>query len=115
MVAEFQKEFLRRPSTEWIEEFQKVGVPVGPINTIADILDDDPHTKAREMVVEVDHPIVGKMKTLGVPVKLSETPGSVDRAAPTLGQHTREILQELNYSEQEIQSMMDSESIRVNK
>ena len=115
LVEEFQKEFLRRPSTEWIEELQKVGVPVGPINTIADILDDDPHTKAREMVVEVDHPIVGKMKTLGVPVKLSETPGSVDRAAPTLGQHTREILQELNYSEQEIQSMMDSESVRVDK
>jgi len=113
LTAEFQKEFLRRPSAEWIEAFKKVGVPVGPINTIADILDDDPHTKVREMVVEVDHPIVGKMKTLGVPVKLSETPGSVDRAAPTLGQHTREILEELNYTEQEIQSMMDSESVRV--
>ena len=113
LTGEFQKEFLRRPSAEWIEAFKKVGVPVGPINTIADVLDDDPHTKVREMVVEVDHPIVGKMKTLGVPVKLSETPGSVDRAAPTLGQHTREILEELDYTEQEIQSMMDSESVRV--
>ena len=65
------------------------------------------------MVVEVDHPIIGKMKTLGVPVKLSEPPGSVDRAAPTLGQHTGEILQELNYTEQEIQSMVDSKSVRV--
>jgi crotonobetainyl-CoA:carnitine CoA-transferase CaiB-like acyl-CoA transferase len=57
------------------------------------------------MVVEVDHPVIGRMKTLGVPVKLSETPGSVTRAAPMQGQHTREILLELGYSESEIEAM----------
>jgi len=109
----FQEEFLKKASSEWIDLLQRYGVPVGPINTIADILDDDLHTTAREMVVEVDHPVVGKMKTLGIPVKLSETPGKVSRAAPTLGQDTREILEELNYTEEEIESMAATKSIAL--
>lgn len=111
VTALFQEEFLKRNAAEWIDMFQAAGVPVGPIYTVADVLDDDPHVKAREMVVEVDHPVVGKMKTLGVPVKLSETPGAVTRAAPTLGQHTGEILAELGYSEVEIGSLADQKVI----
>ena len=71
-------------------------------------LDDDPHVKARQMVVEVDHPVIGPMKTLGVPVKLSETPGAVTRAAPTLGQHTVQVLAEIGYSEQEIDALREA-------
>jgi len=96
-----QAEFLKRSSDEWIEAFQAAGIPVGPIKNVAEIL-DDPHVKAREMVVEVDHPVIGRMKTLGVPIKLSETPGAVTRAAPTLGQHSDEILCEIGYSPAEI-------------
>ena len=76
-------------------------------------MDDDLHVTAREMVVEVEHPVVGKMKTLGIPVKLSETPGNVRRAAPTLGQDTREILEELNYTDEEIESMAATKSIAL--
>ena len=65
------------------------------------------------MVVEVDHQVIGKMKTLGIPVKLSETPGEITMAAPTLGQHTSEILKELNYSEEQINSMADNKIIAV--
>ncbi len=54
------------------------------------------------MVVDVEHPLIGPMKTLGIPVKLSETPGAITRAAPTLGQHSEEILAELGYSDSEI-------------
>jgi formyl-CoA transferase len=97
----FQAEFLKRPSEEWITAFQAAGIPVGPIKNVAEIL-DDPHVRAREMVVEVDHPVIGRMKTLGVPIKLSETPGAVTRAAPTLGQHSDEILCELGYAPAEI-------------
>jgi len=104
-----QAEFLKRSSDEWIEAFQAAGIPVGPIKNVAEIL-DDPHVKAREMVVEVDHPVIGRMKTLGVPIKLSETPGAVTRAAPTLGQHSDEILCEIGYSPAEI---ADSHAARV--
>ncbi len=113
ITAEFQTAFLTKSSSEWIELFQRTAVPVGPINTIADILDNDPHVVAREMVVEVDHQVIGKMKTLGIPVKLSETPGEITMAAPTLGQHTSEILKELNYSEEQINSMADNKIIAV--
>ena len=57
------------------------------------------------MVVEVNHPTIGPMKTLGVPVKLSETPGAVTRAAPTLGQHTVQVLIEIGYSLEEIEAL----------
>jgi crotonobetainyl-CoA:carnitine CoA-transferase CaiB-like acyl-CoA transferase len=63
------------------------------------------------MVVEVEHPVIGPMKTLGVPVKLSETPGAVTRAAPTLGQHTVQVLTELGYTADEIEAMREAGDI----
>ena len=55
---------------------------------------NDPQTHAREMVTEVEHTKVGKMKAIGVPVKLSDTPGAVRRAAPVLGEHTEEVIRD---------------------
>jgi formyl-CoA transferase len=105
LSEELQKAFRAKTSDEWIAAFQAAGVPTGPIKTIPEVLDADPHVKAREMVVEVNHPTIGPMKTLGVPVKLSETPGAVTRAAPTLGQHSVQILVELGYSLEEIEAL----------
>ncbi|HEX5129411.1 MAG TPA: CoA transferase [Usitatibacter sp.] len=97
-------ELSKRPSAEWIRLFEEAGVPVGPVNKIGDML-ADPQVAARDMVVEVDHPKAGRTKALGHPIKFSETPGAIERAAPLLGQHTREVLGGLGYSAGEIDKL----------
>jgi len=92
---------------EWIALLEAQGVPCGPINPIARML-DDPQTKAREMVVELEHPKAGRTRALGLPIKLSATPGCVTRAAPTYGQHTREVLGEFGFSAAEIDALIAS-------
>jgi crotonobetainyl-CoA:carnitine CoA-transferase CaiB-like acyl-CoA transferase len=93
-----------RPSAEWIRDFEAAGVPVGPVNKIGDML-ADPQVAARDMVVEVEHPRAGRMKTLGTPIKFSGTPGSVRHPAPLLGEHTREILGGLGYSAAQVDAL----------
>jgi crotonobetainyl-CoA:carnitine CoA-transferase CaiB-like acyl-CoA transferase len=86
-------EALQRDGTAaWIGKLQAVGVPCGPINSVSQAL-NDPHTKARQMVETVAHPTIGELKMIGIPFKFGDTPASVRRAPPTLGQHTDEILQ----------------------
>jgi len=94
-----------RASADWVREFEAAGVPVGPVNRIGDML-ADPQVRAREMVVEVDHPKAGRVNAIGHPIKFSETPGAVTRAAPLLGQHTRSVLAELGYGEGEIEELV---------
>jgi len=92
-----------RTSAEWVRDFEAAGVPVGPINKIGDML-ADPQVRSREMVVDVQHPRAGPMKTLGAPVKFSATPTAIRRPAPLLGEHTREVLKGLGYSAGEIEA-----------
>jgi len=82
-------------------------VPCGPINSIADMA-ADPQALAREMVVELDHPRAGATRALGLPIKLSASPGKVVRPAPLLGQHTREVLAEFGFSASEIEALVNS-------
>jgi crotonobetainyl-CoA:carnitine CoA-transferase CaiB-like acyl-CoA transferase len=83
------------------------GVPCGRINSIADVA-ADPHALAREMVVELEHPRAGRTRALGLPVKLSRTPGKVSRPAPVLGQHTRDVLEEFGFSRAEVEALVES-------
>jgi CoA:oxalate CoA-transferase len=86
--------FIAKTIEEWIVILEDAGLPCAPINTVDKVV-NDPHIKAREMIVEVDHPVAGHLKMPGVPVKMSATPGAVERPAPMLGQHTSEILKEV--------------------
>ncbi len=93
-----------RASADWIREFEAAGVPVGPVNRIGDML-ADPQVLARDMVVEVDHPKAGRVSAIGHPIKFSETPGAVTRAAPLLGEHTRSVLLGLGYTDGEVDEL----------
>lgn len=83
----------QKTTGEWQQILDDAGVPNGPINSVDKVVENE-QVLAREMIVEVDHPVAGRLKMPGIPVKLSETPGAILRPAPTLGQHTEEVLRE---------------------
>ena len=91
LIDRLQEIFLTRTYEEWEAILLPEGIPMGAINTIDQVV-DHPQVKARGMIVETNHPTAGPVKMVGVPVKLSETPGAVREPAPLLGQHTDEVL-----------------------
>jgi crotonobetainyl-CoA:carnitine CoA-transferase CaiB-like acyl-CoA transferase len=100
----------QRASADWIREFEAAGVPVGPVNKVGDML-ADPQVAARDMVVEVEHPRAGRVKAIGHPIKFSATPGDASRPAPLLGEHSREVLDQLGYSAAEIDALHRSGAV----
>ncbi|HVX45894.1 MAG TPA: CoA transferase [Mycobacteriales bacterium] len=86
-----------RGTQEWVDILLDAGVPAGPILNYQQVLDDDPHVRARQMVQETEHPVAGRLKLLGFPVKMSETPAQLHRPPPLLGQHIEEIRNELSH------------------
>ncbi len=96
LVAILDEMFAARPADYWLEKLRIAGVPSGPINTIAETLAHPQH-RARNFIVELQHPVAGLVKSMGNPVRLSDTPVSYRLAPPTLGQHTDEILTGLAY------------------
>jgi crotonobetainyl-CoA:carnitine CoA-transferase CaiB-like acyl-CoA transferase len=104
LTALINEKLKSRTVRHWIAALEAQGVPCGPIQSIADMV-ADPQTAAREMVVELNHPTAGRTRALGLPIKLSATPGGVKRPAPMLGEHTREVLAEFGLSPAEIESL----------
>lgn len=96
--------FKKRSSKEWLERLDDAGVPAGPVLDVKQ-MHADQQAIARGMVTEVPHERLGPVKTIGLPVKLSDTPGKVDRGAPVFGQHTREVLEQLGYDAAEIEAL----------
>ncbi len=104
LAAQLELVFAARLTAEWLARLEAAGLPAGPVNDIAAVY-ADPQVRAREMMVEIEHPIAGRVTNLGLPVKLSETPGAIHRPAPTFGQHTDEILGEIGLAPNEITAL----------
>lgn len=94
----------QKSSDDWLDVLRDVGVPCGRINTVKEAL-TDPHIIERGMIIELDHPALGLVKSLATPVHLSDTPLIYHRHPPVLGEHTDEVVRELGYSPQQIEQM----------
>jgi len=94
LVAKLQEVFLTRSYDEWEKLLAGNGIPVGKVNSLAEAV-AHPQVAARGSLVEIDHPSVGKTKVVGVPARLSATPGSVRSPSPRLGEHTEEVMKNL--------------------
>ena len=90
---------------EWLAAFDAAGVPAGSVHNLGEAL-THPQTLARGMVVDLVHPEAGATRALGCPLHFSATPARVDRPAPLLGEHTREVLRECGYSAAEVESFI---------
>lgn len=111
LTVELNKTFKTKTMDEWLHLIKAAGIPVGPINDIARVM-KDPAVIARDMIVTTHHPVAGDIEMAGVPIKLSDTPGDVERPAPMLGQHTRELLKEfLGLDDQKIDALYEDKAL----
>lgn len=97
LIEEIEKSFAARNAGEWVELLLRAGIPAGPILNYAEALNSE-QALARQAVMEIDHPVEGRVKSIGFPVRLSETVQRVRRPPPLLGEHNEEILDELGIS-----------------
>ncbi len=107
LVEALSERLRHRPTDYWLRQLAEAGVPAGPILDIKQ-MHADPQARARGMVTTAPHSQLGEVRTLGHPVRYSETPADIRRGAPVYGEHTREVLAELGYSDSEIKDLIDS-------
>lgn len=105
LIPMIQEIFLQNTREYWVKTMEENGVPGGPINTIDQVF-EDPQVLHREMLIEMDHPTAEKVKLVGSPIKMNETPVSYRVSPPLLGEHTQEILKELGYDKDDIDNFI---------
>lgn len=96
-----------RPTAHWLSVLAAADVPVAEVRHVEELLFDE-HVAAEGLVVEVDHEVVGRYRTLGAPIRLSATPFVADRPSPTFARHTRAVLTELGYGPDEVEALLAS-------
>lgn len=104
--------FKAMTTADVMTRMQRVGVPVGPVLSVQE-MHAHPQTMARNMVPAVEHPVAGRMQTIGLPVKFSATPGGVQHAAPLFGQHTREVLAAYGFARDEVERFVASGAVKA--
>ena len=90
-----------RSAGEWLKQLKAAGIPCGAVRDLGQLF-SDPQIIERAMVIALEHPIAGTIRQLGIPVKLSDTPGALHSPPPTLGQHTDAVLRKIGFSADEI-------------
>src|SRR5258708_17057828 len=104
--------FQQKPAATWMEKFAEADIPAGPINTVAEAIEDR-QTRARGLIVQLEHPAIGMAKSIANPIRFSNTPVSYRLAPPLLGEHTADILQGLGHSAEDARAMgADSATLR---
>ncbi|WP_217427138.1 CaiB/BaiF CoA transferase family protein [Pandoraea eparura] len=110
LVAILNEILVRRTTADWMTRFDEIGLPAGPVLDIAAAL-AHPQTIARDMIVETEHPVAGKVRGLGLPIHFSEGERTGSRPAPLLGQHTREVLREAGYTADEVDRLIEEKAV----
>lgn len=103
-----------KPLSYWLEKLKENEVPCSPVNTIDKVV-TEPQVRARDMVQDIELPGLGTMSMAGLPIKFSDTPGSIRRHPPMLGQHTSEVLHEIGYDDQTIHALAEKGVIGLNQ
>lgn len=110
LTAAIEARLASRDAADWIDLLNRAGVPSGPIHDMAEVF-ADPQVRAREMLVELSHPALGTLRTTGLPIKLSASPGAVDRLPPELGADTDDVLRAYGFSAGEIAALRTSGAV----
>lgn len=106
LIPLLEQRFAEKPSSEWLARLEAAGVPCGPVYDLAEVL-ADPQVQHRGMVQTMEHPLAGVIRQIGIPIKLSETPGALRLPPPLLGQHTDELLRWLGYQDAELSTLRE--------
>jgi crotonobetainyl-CoA:carnitine CoA-transferase CaiB-like acyl-CoA transferase len=104
LILLLQNAFRKTPAQTWLEELAKADIPAAPINKVSEAV-DDAQTRARGLIVQMEHPVIGAAKSIANPIRFSNTPVSYRLPPPLLGEHTGTILQSLGYTTDEVKSM----------
>ncbi len=104
LVPLLQNIFRQEPTARWLEKFAEAEIPAGPINTVAEAI-EDMQTRARGLIVQIEHPAIGRAKSIANPIRFSKTPVSYRLPPPLLGEHTPQVLQELGYTPDAVRAL----------
>lgn len=110
LIPILQEKFDQQAASAWLEQLAEAEIPAAPINTVEEAV-NDAQTRARGMIVQIEHPVLGMARSIGNPIKFSETPVSYRLPPPMLGEHTSKVLRGLGYSEEEVRAMSNTSAV----